>query len=124
MNILLALDSFWPSTAQGWITLVGALLVPLGSIVGMIVAIVKLVKNKNWDKLKEVAKAAAVQAEASGKSGEDKLSIVMDAVQAAAKELGVRMTDEAVKTMKDFISGLITWHNDLDDADAEAKSAK
>ena len=122
MDFLLVLDGFWPSTAEGWVALVAELAVPVGSIVGMVIAIVKLIKNKNWEKLKEVAKDAALTAEASGKAGADKLTMVMAAVQAAAKDLGVNMTDAMVAEMKEFISGLITWHNSLSDADSSAKS--
>lgn len=119
--VLEAAESFWPTTIGGWINLASVAAAALAAIIGLGITIYKLVKNKNWEKLKEIANAAMVTAEASGKAGKDKLQIALDAVQSGAKEAGITISDALLAAIKIYINKAIDQHNTLNAVDSAAK---
>jgi phosphopantothenate synthetase len=128
MQFLLVLEeasSFWPTTIGGWTNLISVVAAAIAAVIGLVVTIVKLVKNKNWEKLKEIADAAMVKAEASGKAGKEKLQIALDAIQAGAKEAGITISDSLLEAIKQYIEAAINQHNTLNAVnDATKESSK
>ncbi len=117
---LLVLASIWPTTVEGWVTLITLFCGLIGAIAGLIPLAIKvvkkgkeLVKNKNWEKIKEITKAAMEKAQASGKAGADKKAMVMEAVKAACKEAEIEFDEELINQLsnyidktKDFVNGM------------------
>lgn len=83
----------WLETTQGIITLIASGVALLGTILTLCVnlynALKEVVKNKEWNKIIKLADAAMTAAEKSDKSGADKKQMVIEAVQAGCKELGI-----------------------------------
>lgn len=119
-NVLLVLDSFWPTTAEGWISLVTFIVGFVAAILTLVPVAIKLfkkckelIKTKNWDKIKEIADAAMEEAEASGKSGADKKEMVVNAVKAGCEEAGIEIGEEELNNLADYIDVAIDWFNKM-----------
>ena len=104
----------WLETTQGIITLISSGAVLLGTLLGLVVnlckAIKELVKNKNWAKIIKIADAAMIAAESAGKSGADKKAMVIEAVEAGCKELGITVDLTQLST---YIDDCIDFANKL-----------
>lgn len=104
----------WLETTQGIITLISSGVVLLGTLIGLGVnlykAIKEVVKNKDWAKIVKIADAAMIAAEAAGKSGADKKAMVIEAVEAGCKELGITVDLTQLST---YIDECIAFANSL-----------
>lgn len=120
MNSVVILGSIWPTTAAGW----SGLLVFVVGFVAAIAALVptaiklfkkgaELVKDKNWEKIKDIALVAMKEAEASGKKGSEKQQMVIDAVVAGCKEAEIEINEEDLKNLAKYIDETIGWLNDM-----------
>lgn len=101
----------WIETTQGIITLVSSGLVLLGTIIGLAIkladAIKTIGKNKDWMKIIKIADAAMTEAEKTGKAGADKKAMVIAAVEAACKEMGVECDLSALNAYIDECIGFV-----------------
>lgn len=83
----------WLETTQGIITLISSGVALIGTILMLCIklysALKEVVKNKEWKKIIKLADSAMTAAEESGESGADKKQMVIAAVEAGCKELGV-----------------------------------
>ena len=120
MEFIILAESFWPVTAEGWITLISFIIGFIGAVAALIPTVIKLVKkgkeliaNKDWEKIKDIAQAAIEQAEKSGATGADKKQMVLDSVEAACKEAGITLDATLLANLSDFIDTTIKWFNNM-----------
>lgn len=119
------LTSIWPTTVEGWIGLVSLIVGLIGAIAALIPVAIKLfkalkeiVKNKNWSKIKDIAKAAMTTVEDyhkshPGMSSDDKLNMALDIIQAGCKEIGVEIDDATLENLVNYIKQTINWFNGM-----------
>lgn len=104
----------WLETAQGIITLISGGLALLATLVTLSISLYKackqIAKDRNWKKVMEVADAAIQAAEKSGKSGADKKTMVIEAVQASCLALGIEVDLSQLGT---YIDECIEFANKL-----------
>lgn len=131
MNFMIILGSVWPTTAEGWSTLVVFIVGFIAAIAALIPAVAKLVKkgtelvkNKNWTKIKDIAMAAMQQAEASGKKGAEKQQMVIDAVVAGCKEAEIEISEEDLKNLVEYIDKTIAWFNGMNSSSKKDEGNK
>ena len=136
MNSVAILGSLWPTTAEGWAGLIVFVVGFIAAIAALIPTAVKLakkgaelMKDKNWEKIKDIALAAMKEAEASGKKGSEKQQMVIDAVVAGCKEAGIEISEEDLKNLAKYIDETIGWFNDMNqffkkEGASKAKSTK
>lgn len=110
--------SIWPTTVEGWIGLIVLVIGLVGTLIKLIPTLVKLhkatveaIRTKNIAKLKKVGEATMQSVQASLASGAEKKQLAMDAMAAAAKEMGVEVDREGwgelsihIDEMKDFFN--------------------
>ena len=116
---MLVLANDW-SDLNTWVTLFTLIGACIGLIAGLIPVIIKLVKafkvivkNKQWTEITEAIKKAITAAEASGKTGAEKKTMVIKAAQEFCKSIDVDFTDDLAKQISDFIDTTITFVNDM-----------
>lgn len=118
MNFIIL--NIWPTTVEGWVSLIALIVGLLGAIGALIPTIVKLVKslttiakNKDWDKIKNIAIAAIESAEASQKKGEEKKQMVIESVKAGCQEAGVVLDEDLLNNLSTYIDSMIAYFNKM-----------
>jgi len=109
----------WINTAYGLVTLIGAIIGLIGTGVGTFFSIKNWIaknKEKTFNEklamLKSVADAAMKEAEASGKSGVDKKTMVMNVVKESCKAADLDV-DLFINQLSDYIDNSIKWFNGM-----------
>lgn len=107
------------STIKEIVELIIALIGLIGAGVGAYFAVKNWVaknKEKTFNEklamLKTVADASMKEAEASGKSGADKKTMVMNAIKEACKAAGLNV-DLFINQLSDYIDSSIDWFNGM-----------
>ena len=120
LNLIILNESFWPTTAEGWVGIITFIIGFIGAIVALIPVSIKLVKrgkelikNKDWAKIKEIADTAMKTAESTGKTGVEKKEIVIAAVKAGCAEAGIVIDEKLLKDLADYIDTTIEWVNGM-----------
>lgn len=120
LNLIILNESFWPTTAEGWVGIITFIIGFIGAIVALIPVSIKLVKrgkelikNKDWAKIKEIADTAMKTAESTGKTGAEKKEIVIAAVKAGCAEAGIIIDEKLLKDLADYIDTTIEWVNGM-----------
>jgi hypothetical protein len=115
--------NIWPTTVSGWVSLISLLVGLVGTIAALIPTIIKLIKalktiakNKDWEKIKNIAVAAIESAEASQKTGSEKKQAVIDAVKEGCKEAGVELSDDLLESLSTYIDSMISYFNNMNSA--------
>lgn len=123
--------NIWPTTAEGWVLLGVAVLGLVGAVIKLIPTMIKLAKvvaeltkQKNFNKLKQIALKAMTEAQATGLAGRDKLIMVISAIKAGAKEAGIEINDADIEELAKSIAELKAFYNDMAEADEIAKNKK
>jgi len=123
--------NIWPTTAEGWVLLGVAVLGLVGAVIKLIPTMIKLAKvvaeltkQKNFNKLKQIALKAMAEAQATGLAGRDKLIMVISAIKAGAKEAGIEINDADIEELAKSIAELKAFYNNMAEADEIAKSKK
>jgi hypothetical protein len=118
-------------SAMQWVELISAILGAVITLLGLIPAVIaivkfikKSIKDKNWAAIKAFADAAIKQAEASGKAGADKKQMVIDSVVAACKSAGISVDESALETLATYIDQFIAGYNQMRDATVTGDAAK
>lgn len=119
------LTSIWPTTVEGWVGLISLIVGLIGAIAALIPVAIKLfkalkeiVKNKNWSKIKDIAKAAMTTVEEYHKShpemsSDDKLNMALDMIQAGCAEIGIEVDEVTLNNLVDYINQTIDWFNGM-----------
>lgn len=120
LNLIILNESFWPTTAEGWVGIITFIIGFIGAIVALIPVSIKLVKrgkelvkNKDWAKIKEIADTAMKTAESTGKTGAEKKEIVIAAVKAGCEKAGIVIDEKLLKDLVDYIDTTIEWVNGM-----------
>ena len=98
--------------------LIGAVAALVPTLINLFKALAEIVKTKNWQALKDIAKAAMKEVEEHYRehpemTGEDKLNMAIEIVIAGAKEINVEVTEETIKNLITYINDTIKWANDM-----------
>lgn len=104
--------------------LIGAIVALVPTLIKLCKSLATIVKNKNWDKIKEIADAAMKAAEASGKSGAEKQEMVIAAVKAGCAEAEIELDEEILNNLIKYIQECIAWFNDMNKKTKKAKKIK
>lgn len=109
----------WITTMNGIIALITGLCGLAGTAVATYFAIKNFInvlktKNKNeiWNLIISIADAAMKEAEESGKKGEDKKQMVIDAVKAGCKAANLNI-DDFIDQLSAYIDDTIKFVNDM-----------
>ena len=112
------LFNIWPTSVEGWIGLILMFLGLIGSIAALIPTAIKLfkalkeiVKNKNWQKILELADNAMELAEITSLHGSDKRDLVIETVRTGCSELDIELNEELVENLIKYIDDTIQWLN-------------
>lgn len=107
----------WWSSLMGLIVTGISVVVGIAGLVSSIKALVSRMKTntarQNIALLQSAAEASMKSAEASGASGADKKTAVLEAVEKAALSAGIDWTDELNGTISDFIDQSIEFANSI-----------
>ena len=124
-NIIL---NVWPTTVEGWVGLIVLISGLVGAVAKLIPTVIKLhkatakmLKDKNFKLLVDIAKKAMVEAQASGQSGEEKQKMVIRAIKAGAEELKIEINDEDIEALIESIKELKAFFKEMKAADSIAK---
>ena len=124
-NIIL---NVWPTTVEGWVGLIVLILGLVGAVAKLIPTVIKLrkatakmLKDKNFKLLVDIAKKAMVEAQASGQLGEEKQKMVIRAIKAGAEELSIEINDEDIEALIESIKELKAFFKEMKVADSIAK---
>lgn len=108
--------------------LISAIVGLVGAIIALIPTIIKVVrlgkeiiKNKDWNKIKEIANAAMIAAEAKYKEGSDKKEAVIDAVKQACFEANIPLDEGVLDNLVEYIDTIISYHNNMTQANKDLK---
>lgn len=109
----------WITTANGIITLITGLVGLIGTGVGTFYAIKNFInltkeksKNEIWAMIMNVADSAMKEAEATGKSGADKKTMVIESVKAGCSAAGLNI-DDFIEQLSDYIDDTISFVNKM-----------
>lgn len=109
----------WITTAYGLVTLIGACFGLIGTAIGTFFSIKNWIsKNKEktraeqWALLMTMADSAMKEAEASGKSGVDKKTMVMNIIKESCKAGGLNV-DDFIDQLNAYIDNSIAWYNGM-----------
>lgn len=107
----------WITTANGLVSLIIGLIGLIGTGVGTFLAIKGWVKAEEekgtkdlWSMIMEMADAAIITAEKSGKSGADKKAMVIETVKASAKAGGIEL-DAFLDQLSAYIDDCVKFAN-------------
>lgn len=119
---MLILTSIWPSTVEGWVGLITLIVGLVGAIAALVPTLIKLfkagkklIKEKNWKKIMEIADAAMKEAEKVGEKGTKK-EMVIAAVKKGCEEAGIELEEELLQDLYGYIEECIEWFNGMNKA--------
>ena len=117
------LFNIWPTSVEGWVGLILMFLGLVGSIAALIPTAIKLfkalkeiVKNKNWQKILELADNAMELAEITSLHGSDKRDLVINTVRKGCSELDIELNEELVENLIKYIDESIQWLNRMNNS--------
>lgn len=117
------LFNIWPTSVEGWVGLILMFLGLIGSIAALIPTAIKLfkalkeiVKNKNWQKILELADNAMELAEITSLHGSDKRDLVINTVRKGCSELDIELNEELVENLIKYIDESIQWLNRMNNS--------
>lgn len=124
-NIIL---NVWPTTVEGWVGLIVLISGLVGTVAKLIPTVIKLrkatakmLKDKNFKLLVDIAKKAMIEAQASGQLGEEKQKMVIRAIKAGAEELSIEINDKDIEALIESIKELKAFFKEMKAADSIAK---
>lgn len=116
--------SIWPTTVEGWCGLAVLVIGLAGTLIKLIPTLIKLhkatieaIRTKDIAKLKKVGEATMQSVQASLASGAEKKQLAMDAMAAAAKEMGVEVDKEGWEELSNHIDGMKDFFNKMKESD-------
>ena len=117
------LFNIWPTSVEGWVGLILMFLGLIGSIAALLPTAIKLfkalkeiVKNKNWQKILELADNAMELAEITSLHGSDKRDLVINTVRKGCSELDIELNEELVENLIKYIDESIQWLNRMNNS--------
>lgn len=104
----------WVNNANAIVALISAVVGLISAGIPLGIIVYNLFKGKSkkeiWEILKDMATAAIVSAEASGKAGADKKTMAMDAVRTGAAAKGINV-DPFLSQLDAFIEQTVATNN-------------
>ena len=98
-------------------TIISLVVTLIPTLAGLIVTCIKLFKNKDWNKVKDIADAVMKEVEAQSKevnmTSEKKLTAALEAIQKALIVAGITFDDKTKERTKEYIEQCIRWFNQM-----------
>lgn len=89
------------------------------SLIGAVAFVINTIKNKNWDKVKEIADRVMKSVEAYAKahpgelSSEQKLDMALESIETALTAENIKFSAKLTKRTVAYIKECISWFNDM-----------
>lgn len=88
------------------------------TIVSVVMLIINIVKNKNWNLVMDIADAAMRKVEEysklhPGMSPDDKLNMALEAIKAGLDVAGIKLDTALLQRIIDYIKQSISWFNEM-----------
>ena len=98
--------------------LIGAIAALVPSLIKLFKALKEIVKNKNWQALKDIAKAAMQEVEEHYRTNptmtsKQKLDMAIDLIVEGAKEINVEIDETTIESLIEYIEKTIKWANSM-----------
>lgn len=98
--------------------LVGAIAALVPSLIKLFKALKEIVKNKNWQALKDIAKVAMQEVEKHYRANpsmtsKQKLDMAIDLIIEGAKEINVEIDEATIESLIEYIEKTIKWANTM-----------
>jgi hypothetical protein len=98
--------------------LVGAIATLVPTLIKLFNAFKEIAKNKNWQALKDIAKAAMKEVEEHYRlhpemTSEEKLNMAIEVIIAGAAEIDVEVNEDTIRDIVKYINETIQWANDM-----------
>lgn len=95
-------------------SLVTAIAGVIPTIVSVVLLVRNIIKNKDWQQVCEIAKAAMTAAEDYAKehpemSGEQKLDFALEIIKKGLNAAGIKFDEALIKQIIDYINQLCSW---------------
>lgn len=98
-------------------TIISLVITLIPTLTGLIITCVKLFKNKDWSKIKDIADAAMKEVEEQSKdvnmTSEKKLEAALEAIQKSLTVAGITFDDKTKQRTKEYIEQCIKWFNQM-----------
>ena len=87
-------------------------------VIGAVVAIVNIIKTKNWKLVQEIADKAMATVEAYSKahpnmSSDEKLEMALEAIKSGLEAVNIKITNALLEQIKAYIKQCISWFNEM-----------
>lgn len=98
--------------------LIGAIATLVPTLIKLFKALKEIVKNKNWQALKDIAKAAMKEVEEHYRehpemTSQQKLDMAVEIIIASAAEIDIEVSEDTIKEIIKYINETIQWANDM-----------
>lgn len=105
-----------PISVQDIVSLITAALAVIPSLIGIVIFTINLIKNRNWDVLKEMANTAMQRVEEYYREhpemgSEQKLEMAIEIVSSMANVAGVIINEASLKKIIEYIVNTIALAN-------------
>lgn len=98
-------------------TIISLVVTLIPTLTGLVLTCVKLFKNKDWNKIKDIADAAMKEVEEQSKnvnmSSNKKLESALEIIQKSLTVAGINFDDKTKERTKEYISECIKWFNQM-----------
>ena len=108
-----------PANAGEWILLIAAIMAIVGILAYAGFITYKLIKNGQYEKLKEAIIKAIKEAEKTHGTGEDKLARAVEIVRAYCEGIGMKINPELLGWIVSYIREYIADHNELEEIEEQ-----
>lgn len=98
--------------------LIGAIAALIPTLIKMFNAFKEIAKNKNWQALKDIAKAAMKEVEEHYRknpamTSKQKLDMAIDIIVTGAKEINIEVDESVIENLVEYIEQTIKWANNM-----------
>ena len=98
--------------------LIGAIATLIPTLIKLFKALKEIVKNKNWQALKDIAKVAMREVEEHYRehpemTSQQKLDMAIEIIIAGAAEIDIEVSEDTIKEIIQYINETIQWANDM-----------
>lgn len=98
--------------------LIGAIAALIPTLIKLFKALKEIFKNKNWQALKDIAKAAMQEVEEHYRANptmtsKQKLDMAIDLIVEGAKEIDIEVDESTIENLIEYIEKTIKWANSM-----------
>lgn len=99
-------------------TLITTIAGVIPTIVTVVILVVNIIKNKDWNLVQKIAREAMATVEEYAKShpelkGDDKLNMALEAIKSGLAAANVNFDEKLMKKTIEYIKSMIGWSNSM-----------